>query len=124
MVECFSERLSKAQCCALEYSNKYVKAVSHGEGTDQMFNTLMLLDSYLNTLERYSSSPWVCVDHTGYMKHSGSFLSFNGKALYLSGANRTIFVEPDCLNCVTEEEVNKIFEQISVLCGGCSCNCA
>jgi hypothetical protein len=124
MVECFNERLSKAQCCALAYSNKYVVAMSHGEATDQMFNTLMLLDAYLSALERYNSEPWVCVDHTGYIKYSGSFLSFKGKALYLSGASRSIFVEPDCCNCVTEEEVNKIFEQISVVCGGCSCNCA
>jgi hypothetical protein len=123
MVDCFKERLGKAQCCALAYSSKYVTAMSHGEATDQMYNTLMLIDSYLNVLECYNANPYVCVDHTGYMKHSGSFLSFNGKALYLSGAKRSIFVEPDKFNCVTEEEVNKIFEQISVLCGGCSCNC-
>jgi hypothetical protein len=123
MVKCFEERLSKAQCCALAYSSKYVTAMSRGEATDQMFNTLMLLDAYLNTLEGYHANPNICVDHTGYMKHSGSFLSFNGKALYLSGAKRLLFVEPDCFNCVTEDEVNRIFEQISVLCGGCSCNC-
>lgn len=96
MVDCFDERLKKAQCCALEYAGKVVNAENHGELTDQMFVNFMLLDGYLCTLERYKKKSLHLHSSTGHMV---------------------------CRCSLTDEEVNKIFEYISVLCGGCSCNC-
>lgn len=123
MVKCFDEKLKHAQCCILKYASNYVSKVSRGEGSEQELNTLILMDGYLNALERYVADPQPCVDKFGYLKNGSSFITFKGKALYLSGKKHKVAVAPNCFNCLTEDQVNKIFEQISTVCGSCSCNC-
>lgn len=89
-VECFDQRLSKAQSCALTLADDYVKLANKGRNDEQAFNTLMMVNAYMTTLERYAQ---------------------------------------DCerkkldLHCLCASGVESIFDQISILCGGCSCNC-
>lgn len=122
MVEDFCCRLEKAQCCAAEMASKYVTAKNHGEATDQMYQTLVLVDSYLEALKRYNPTEYRCLPQ-GYIKYNGLFLSVGQKALYLSTPMNKVKVNLNDYNCLKEMDVERIFEQISTLCGGCSCNC-
>lgn len=106
MVDCFDERLHKAQCCALKLAADYVEAYSHGQATDQMFNNLMLVDGMLNTLERHSE------------RQQQKDLCAEKKTVYLPDQ------EAQASECLCCSEIEHIFDMISTLCGGCSCNCS
>ena len=90
MVPCFDERLCKAEKCSLAFADNYVKLANKGRNGEQEFNNLMMLNAYMETLERYAG---------------------------------------DCerkkldLHCLCPQDIEKIFDQVSILCGGCSCNC-
>ena len=89
-VECFDQRLVKAQNCSLSLADDYVKLANKGRNDDQAFNTLMMVSAYMSTLERYACH------HERKKLH---------------------------LHChLTVSEVESIFEQVSILCGGCSCS--
>jgi len=117
IVECFDERLAKAKCCALTLSSDYVAMANKGRNTDQMFNTLMLVDAYMNTLEKYCPTP--TVSYKDYL----FYLRLHNKEVYLHDTGKCVCIDPDLFNCLTTYDVEAIFDQISTLCGGCSCNC-
>jgi len=121
MVRDFCCRLEKARCCAAEQAEKYVNAKNHGEATDQMYQTLVMVDAYIEALNRYNPTDVRCLPQ-GYIKYSGLFLSVGQKALYLSTPTHKVKVHPDRYNCLSEMDVERIFEQITTLCGGCSCH--
>lgn len=117
MVECFDERLCKARCCALDLADDYVTAALKGRNTEQMFNTLMLVSAYMNALERYEPRPQV-----SYAQYE-FYCRLHQKEVTISDDGCPVFIDPDMYNCLSSADVEKIFEQISILCGGCSCNC-
>jgi hypothetical protein len=122
MVNDFTCRLKKAQCCVSELAVCYVEAKNHGEATPDMFNKLMLAESYIEALKRYNPCDVRCLPQ-GYIKYNGAYLSIGQKALYLSTPTHKVKVDPDRYNCLTQRDVERIFSQIQTLCGGCSCNC-
>ena len=116
-VACFDERLCKAQCCVLELCDEYVKAANKGRNTDQMFNNLMMVSAYMKSLERYKPHPEVVYER--YVM----FFRIHNISVDLPYTEGCIPIDPDLYNCLSVTQVEKIFDQVSILCGGCSCNC-
>ena len=90
-VDCFHERLRKAKCCSFNLADEYVKLANKGRNTDNLFNSLMMVNAYMTALENYACA-----------------------------LEKKLHLHHICLN---GWQVEKIFDQISILCGGCSCNC-
>ena len=93
-----SAKICEAHCCAALQAGEYVKKASKGRATEQDFYTLIILNQYLNSLDGYKKS-----------------LSLGGGCTGCGHGGGT--------SCLTEAEVKLILEQVSSICGGCSCNC-
>jgi hypothetical protein len=117
----FCETLNSAKCCAANMADAYVAAVSVGEDTDDKFYTLMLLNGYIRTLERYNHNP-TAIKITQFA-NDGVFLSDNGKILSLACTSEKVCLDPDHVNCLKRSDICFILEQVSLLCENCSCDC-
>lgn len=104
---CICENISSAKCCAVTVAEAYVKAWSLGVNTEAMFNELMQVNNYIEALCNYSCE----------CEKENDQKIINKKVL------------PDCekrislKNCLTENEVCNILEQIRLQCDSCECGC-
>lgn len=48
------DKIEEAKCCVGNFSNAYVKARTFGDATDDMLYELILLNAYVEALERYN----------------------------------------------------------------------
>jgi hypothetical protein len=80
------EKIKSAKCCVVDIAGAYVRASTMGENTTALLSELLLVNAYIEALERY-----------------GCECSKN--------------------NCLSEQEVCFILEQISLLCESCECGC-
>lgn len=117
----FCKALNNAKGCAANMASQYVTAVSCGEDTDDMFYTLMLLNGYVRTLERYEHNPTAIKVFN--FAEKGVFLSDKGKILSLACTSEKVCLNPDSVNCLKQHDVCFILEQISLLCDDCPCDC-
>jgi hypothetical protein len=99
MIDNFEERLCEAHCCAAKVADEYVKKESKGRASEQDFITLILLDQYLDTLDRYKKS-----------------ISLDDHDHHECGCEKSD-------SCISENQARFILEQITTICGACSCNC-
>lgn len=93
------KKVCEARCCAAKWAAEYVGRIEKGRDTFQDFVTLILIDSWLDALERYKNS--LPLDHD-----------------CCCGCT-----EEPTYSCLTEEQVSAILEQVNTICGGCSCSC-
>lgn len=91
-------KICEAHCCAATLADSYVYKASKGRATEQDYFTLLLVDSYLDSLDRYKNTVSLSTGCTACGSGSGG-------------------------SCLTEGDVRFILAQISIVCGGCTCNC-
>lgn len=100
MISGFEDKLCEARCCAAKVGDEYVKKMSKGRASDQDFYTLIMLTQYVDTLERYKNS----ISLDSHKDKCGCHHEDDG-------------------SCITESQAQFILEQITTICGACSCNC-
>lgn len=118
----FCKEITNAKCCIVSIAEAYVKASTIGANTEGMLNELLLLNSYVEALCRYDCDPKRKVEKTIFITNNGILLSANNKILSLKSCY-TECVDPDEVNCLTEEEVCFILQQIRLRCDSCECGC-
>lgn len=116
------EKISDAKCCIVDTAEKYVKNVSKGNYIESDFFELILLNGYINSLERYDDSETKILLQTIELNHNQNTLLCNGKKLILNNSCK-VDVNPDDVNCLCKDQICFILEQLSLKCDSCNCNC-
>lgn len=116
-------KIDNAKYCVGQLSSKYVKAVTYGVDTEDLFNSLVLMYGYIKALENYDCHPTKKVNVTTFLTYNDFLLTDNDKSLSLGSTCEVIDLDPAEVNCLTQDEVCVILEQIHLLCDACSCGC-
>lgn len=113
--------ISNAKCCAARMGAKYVDMLTYGEVTEEFRYKWLDLQTYINALERYDQQPqkkeWVGTE----LYDGDTALELNGKQLHINVHCRKVKGCP-CNNCVGQDELCDIIEQVKLICGDCGCN--
>lgn len=116
-------KIQDAKTCVSKFAERYVKAVTFGVDTDDLFYELMLLVGYVESLERYECNPTRNLTTRNLLTYEDFLLTDNNKILSLGDTCETVCLDPDEVNCLSKDEVCFILEQISLKCESCSCGC-
>lgn len=96
MIDNLCERINEANCCAVKVASDYVYRKQKGRVTENDFYQLILMDQYLDVLNRYE------------------------KSLHLTEHNKCGCSHNEH-SCINETQARFILEQITTICGSCSC---
>jgi hypothetical protein len=99
MIDCLEKKICEAHCCASVWAADYVYRKTKGRVTEEDFIKLVMVNQYLDSLDRYKNSLSL-----GHSK--------------CSSCNST-----EDASCLTEAQAQFILDQITTICGSCSCNC-
>lgn len=124
---CLDTIICEAKCCSANIANKYIRAVTFGNDDKALYFDLRRLNTYIKTLQR-NKKKIVTNKHTVSTfpkKVSFDSLERNNKTLYLKTKQeeQEICVKTEIPPCLTDSEVQKIVEEIRLLCSTCNCNC-
>lgn len=100
---CVCDALERAKCCAVALANSYVEAATFGEDKDIDYDTLDLLIQLIDMADGY--------DFGSHVANSNNLLSLTGNRL------------PADTNCLSEDQLSSLLEQITIICNNCNCNC-
>lgn len=95
----FNTKICEAHCCAALHAAAYVKKAEKGRATENDLFQLVLLNQYLDSLDRYKNS-----------------LPLTSSKCGCGGSGHGD-------SCLSEEQAQSILNQIATICGGCTCNC-
>lgn len=102
---CICDKIEEAKCCTVNIAEAYVKASTFGNNTEAMLNELLLMNSYTEALCRYEC------------EHKENNDKIINKKI-TADCEKTI-----SLNCLAEQNICFILEQIRLQCGSCECGC-
>lgn len=123
MISDFCEILKEAKCCSVNMAAKWVNEANHGNEDQELFFNYLALNSYIRALCRYDNSPKVKALTYDSLVYGQEVLSDGNNLLILNSAIADECVDPDSVNCLTEDQICKIIEKIKFLCSTCNCNC-
>lgn len=108
--------IEDAKCCSAKMAAAYVKAVSVGEDTEVMYYELVEMRARIKSLKRFDPKP-----SKPAAVNTGEFI-LDDTTNKLSLKSKTIALDPS-VNCLAQDDICKIIQQISLVCDDCSCNC-
>lgn len=124
---CLDTIICEAKCCSANIANKYIRAVTFGNYNEALLFDLRRLNIYIKTLERNKTKVITekKVISTFPKKVSFDSLQHNNKTLYLKTKTeeQEICIKTEIKPCLTDSEIQKIVEEIRLLCSTCNCNC-
>lgn len=109
-----------AKICSSRMAKKYVKGVNVGKDMSELMDRILLLGSYIQSLENYRF--YSCKDFVYHgRKHlmSGHVILSNKNSIFLESKDKKIRLDSDSLNCVTMKELCLLAEQIRSICINC-----
>lgn len=116
-------KIDNAKSCVAKFAESYVKAVTFGIDTNDLFYELLLLVSYIEALERYDEHPTQKIKVENVLTYNDVLLVDNNLLLSLGSTCKTVCLNPDDVNCLSKREVCFMLEQISLKCEACICGC-
>ena len=124
---CLEEIICEAKCCSAGIAHKYIRAATFGNDDKALKFDLYRLNAYIRTLERNKTKTYTKKETVLETPKKVSFdsLQKNKNSLYLNTKpeERVICTEVEIPPCLTDSEIQKIIEEIRLLCSTCNCNC-
>jgi len=124
---CLDTIICEAKCCSANIAYKYIRAVTFGNYDKALYFDLRRLNTYIKTLERNKVKIVTEKQLVSILPKKVSFdsLEHNNKTLYLKTKTeeQEICVKTEIQPCLTDSEIQKIVEEIRLLCSTCNCNC-
>lgn len=112
--------LAYAKACSCSLACKYVNDKNYGKDVDDLLNKILLVDSYIESIENYIYS--CCSDFYSkgikYFQGSKIVMSKNN-SLYLKSEGEKISIESSDLNCLTEDQICELVSRIKAICVNC-----
>lgn len=119
---CIDDEVSKAKCCVADRAMKYIIALNYGEVREDQWLYVDWIVNIIESLERYQADPDQCVGERKLLSEAGIVLADSNKFLSLGCSGEKI-CNADSVNCLSESDVRRLLEQLSLFCNDCNCNC-
>jgi hypothetical protein len=124
---CLDTIICEAKCCSANIASKYIRAITFGNDDKALYFDLRRLNAYIKTLQRNKVKIITSKQLVSTLpkKVSLDSLQKKNKTLYLKAEpeEQEICVKTEILPCLTDSEIQKIIEEIRLLCSTCNCNC-
>ena len=124
---CLDTIICEAKCCSAGIASKYIRAVTFGNDNKALYFDLRRLNTYIKTLQRNKKKIITTkqVVSLSPKKVTLDSLKRNNKTLHLKTEpkEQEICVKTEIMPCLTDSEIQKIIEEIRLLCSTCNCNC-
>lgn len=115
-------KICDAKCCVVDMAAVYVDMVTFGNDTPDMLVELQLFNGYIKTLDRYKTDDTIRIEKTKILTIDGMKLTDDDRQI-TSRECSIEHVDLDKINCITENDVCFILEQIELVCETCKCGC-
>jgi hypothetical protein len=119
--------ICEAKCCAGNIAHKYIREATFGNDNKALLFDMMRLNAYVRTLERNIPKITIKKEKVVVLPNQVPFnsLNKNKNVLYLNpkAEVKVVCTKVKSTPCLTDSEVQKIIEEIRLLCSTCNCNC-
>lgn len=114
---CISEAVFIAKSCLKNLAAEYVDATNYGySDKDDIAIKMETLESYLRILKDYDVDPSVKYASVKFSPKGRFSLDSVQNLISLDGI---LTINPDSVNCLTEDEICEIISKIKTLCPNC-----
>jgi len=109
-----------AKSCGADLACKFVSEKNHGKVSAPTMDKLLLLNSYIREIENYVFSCCKNFVENG-IKHLGGkkIIMSSENSLYLVSKEQKIEITSTDLNCLTEDQICKLADNIREVCLNC-----
>lgn len=122
---CLDDIIEEAKCCSGNLAHKKIRASTFGNDDKALSFDFMRLNAYIRTLERNKPKFKTIETVVPITQQKVNFNSLqkNKNLLYLNQKPEAqiICTEVEIIPCLTDSEIQKIIEEIRLLCSTCNC---
>ena len=122
---CLDEIIKEAKCCSGKLGHKVARGLSFGNEDEELSFDLIRLNAYICTLEENEETYYTKKELVYNKKVDFNSLQKKNNNLYLNAKSepRVVCTKIKMAPCLTDSEIQKIIEEIRLLCKSCGCNC-
>lgn len=123
-MKCLKDIICEAKCCAVEYADSFVDAVTFGRDTESVTDYQMLM-MYIDVLERNYPEYVYVKEKIALVPQKIDFSSLKkeNNVLHLDVKEEVVCKKVKIEPCLADSDLDKIIEQIKRFCSQCDCNC-
>ena len=113
--------LTEFQGYSSDYTIKYIDAVRFGyeEEAEKLFNILVILWGVIRAYECYEPECSASIENCILDRFGKKALISKNNSLSLESKTEKIVLSESQLNCITEEQLDRLAEKVNLICSTC-----